>query len=59
MAYNATKKARIKDVKALASLVKNLSDRVDDLEADLQELSLALLTLTSSVINNIQRGEET
>ena len=57
MAYNANKKARLKDVKALALVGKGLSDRMDDLEADMQELSTALLTLTNSVITNIQRGE--
>ena len=59
MAYNAVKKARLKDIKALAQVVKGLSDRIDDLEADMQELSTALLTLTNSVITNIQRGEST
>ena len=59
MAYNANKKARLKDIKALAQVVKGLSDRIDDLEADMQELSTALLTLTNSVITNIQRGEST
>ena len=59
MAYNPTHKARIKDVKAVALLVKDLSDRLDDVEAEIQELSQALLTLTNSVITNIQRGEGT
>ena len=59
MAYNANKKARLKDVKALAVQVKNLSDRINDLEADMQDISTALLMLTNSVITNIQRGEST
>lgn len=57
MPYNPDKKARIKEVKALALRVKDLSDKIDDLEADMQILSNALLTLTNSVITNIQRGE--
>ena len=59
MTYNTNKKVRIKDLKALALEVKDLSDRIDDLEADVQVLSNALLTLTNSVITNIQRGEGT
>ena len=58
MAYDTNKKVRIKDLKALALEVKDLSDRIDDLEADMQNLSKALLTLTNSVITNIQRGED-
>ena len=55
MAYNANKKARLKDVKALAQVVKGLSNRIGDLEADMQALSTALLTLTNSVIANITK----
>ena len=59
MAYNPTRKARIKDLKTLALKVKDLSERLDDMEAEIQSLSQALLTLTNSVITNIQRGEGT
>lgn len=59
MSYNTNKKARLKDVKSLALQVKAISDRLDDIEADLEDLAEGLLTLTNSVITNIQRGENT
>lgn len=57
MSYDANKKARLKDLKTLGLRVKALSDRLDDIETDLQDLAEGLLTLTNSVITNIQRGE--
>ena len=54
MSYNANKKARVKDLQALAvrnkALIDELSDKVDT-------LAEALLLVTNSVIANIQRGE--
>ncbi len=56
MAYNTNKKTRIKDLRKLATrneaLIDELSDKVDT-------LAQALLTLTNSVIANIERGEVT
>lgn len=59
MSYNANKKTRLKDLRALALQVKAISDRLNDIEADLEDLAEGLLILTNSVITNIQRGENT
>ena len=53
MSYNANKKTRLKDLRALALQVKAISDRLNDIEADLEDLAEGLLILTNSVITNI------
>ena len=54
MSYNANKKARVKDLKALATRNKAVTDELSD---KVDALAEALLLLTNSVIANIQRGE--
>ena len=57
MAYNVNKKARMKDVKNLAAQIKALIDELSGRIDNLEELAEGLLSVTNSVIANIEKGE--
>ena len=57
MAYNVNKKARMKDVKNLAAQIKALTDELSGRIDNLENLAEGLLSVTNSVIANIERGE--
>lgn len=57
MSYNANHKARTKDLQALATRIKAITDDLSERLDDLEELAESLLQVTNSVIANIQRGE--
>lgn len=57
MPYNANKAASLKSVKCLARVIKTITDNIQsDIDA-LNELAEALMGVTSSVIDNIERED--
>ena len=51
------KKVRLKDLRALALRVKNITDELKDRVSALEGFAESILSLTNSVIDNIERGE--
>ncbi|MBQ4432289.1 MAG: hypothetical protein II877_12365 [Synergistaceae bacterium] len=57
MAYNASKLVRLKDLKSLGLSVKAVADNLQSQIDDLNDLAEAIIGVTSSVIDNIERDE--
>lgn len=57
MPYNANKAASLNSVKCLARVIKTITDNIQSEIDALNELAEALMGVTSSVIDNIERED--